>query len=100
MKKLSILILLTLFAFSNGSLWAEEAKEPAVGEKVSLLADTAEAKAAEVYSCPIHPEVRQDKEGKCPVCGMDLEKTEHVAEKNEDATQDGHEHDSNGQGIN
>jgi hypothetical protein len=25
------------------------------------------------YTCPMHPEVRQDKPGKCPKCGMALE---------------------------
>jgi hypothetical protein len=24
------------------------------------------------YTCPMHPEVVQDKPGKCPKCGMDL----------------------------
>jgi transcription initiation factor IIE alpha subunit len=24
------------------------------------------------YECPMHPEVRSDKPGKCPKCGMDL----------------------------
>ena len=28
---------------------------------------------AEVYTCPMHPEVRQDKPGVCPKCGMALE---------------------------
>ena len=29
------------------------------------------------YSCPMHPEVKSDKPGKCPKCGgMDLEKHE------------------------
>ena len=26
-----------------------------------------------IYTCPMHPEVRQDKPGTCPKCGMDLE---------------------------
>jgi len=26
----------------------------------------------EIYTCPMHPEVQQDKPGKCPKCGMDL----------------------------
>lgn len=30
-------------------------------------------KAAPVYSCPMHPEVRSDKPGRCPKCGMPLE---------------------------
>jgi len=30
-----------------------------------------------VYTCPMHPDVKSDKPGKCPKCGdMDLEKTE------------------------
>jgi len=29
---------------------------------------------AEKYTCPMHPEVISDKPGKCPKCGMDLEK--------------------------
>ncbi|MEO7463421.1 MAG: heavy metal-binding domain-containing protein [Ferruginibacter sp.] len=24
------------------------------------------------YSCPMHPEVKSDKPGKCPKCGMEL----------------------------
>jgi len=73
MKKLLILILLSAFVFNSGSLWAEGDKNPAGGDEVSLAADASEAKNAKVYSCPMHPEVRQDKEGKCPVCGMNLE---------------------------
>ncbi len=30
--------------------------------------------AAEEYTCPMHPQVIQDKPGNCPVCGMDLVK--------------------------
>lgn len=30
--------------------------------------------ATGTYSCPMHPNVVQDKPGKCPVCGMDLVK--------------------------
>lgn len=28
---------------------------------------------AAVYSCPMHPEIKSDKPGKCSKCGMDLE---------------------------
>lgn len=27
-----------------------------------------------IYTCPMHPEIRQDHPGHCPICGMDLER--------------------------
>jgi len=30
--------------------------------------------AMETYTCPMHPEVKSDKPGKCPKCGMELVK--------------------------
>lgn len=34
---------------------------------------TAEAKpGATMYTCSMHPQIRQDHPGKCPICGMDL----------------------------
>jgi hypothetical protein len=36
-----------------------------------------EAKAEKAtYTCPMHPTVSSEKPGKCPKCGMNLEKTE------------------------
>jgi len=32
--------------------------------------------AVTIYTCPMHPEVRQGRPGKCPGCGMDLIKSE------------------------
>ena len=31
------------------------------------------ATAGTVYTCPMHPEIRQDHPGNCPKCGMALE---------------------------
>ena len=39
------------------------------------LADTAPDESAVSYTCPMHPEVRATAPGKCPKCGMNLEKT-------------------------
>ncbi len=33
----------------------------------------AESQADTVYTCPMHPEIRQDHPGNCPICGMTLE---------------------------
>jgi len=36
------------------------------------------------YTCPMHPEVIQDKPGKCPKCGMEL--VEKKADQKMDST--------------
>ena len=40
---------------------------------VSAPAPAKATPAATVYTCPMHPEVKSDKPGKCPKCGMTLE---------------------------
>lgn len=34
--------------------------------------DTAGEVEAQLYTCPMHPEILQDEPGSCPICGMDL----------------------------
>jgi len=46
----------------------------------------ADAVSSGVYVCPMHPEVRQDHPGDCPICGMPLE-PEMVSAGAEDATE-------------
>lgn len=43
-------------------------------------------KAAEVYSCSMHPNVRSDKPGNCPICGMPLTKIAGSEAKHEERT--------------
>lgn len=47
-------------------------KEKFVKDPAKYAGKTADAQ--DVYTCPMHPEVRSDKPGKCPKCGMNLEK--------------------------
>src|SRR3984893_1709854 len=47
-----------------------KASQPIVIRHESRPAGTS---AAQTYTCPMHPEVRQDKPGSCPKCGMALE---------------------------
>jgi Cu+-exporting ATPase len=42
--------------------------------------------AKTIYTCPMHPEIEQDKPGNCPICGMALEpKTISAASPEDDA---------------
>jgi len=45
------------------------------GEQVAAASTAApkDASAGTIYTCPMHPEVRQDHPGNCPKCGMTLE---------------------------
>jgi len=53
---------LTAAMLGSGSLLVTGCKEqPAQGSE-----------QAKQYTCPMHPEVVQDKPGKCPKCGMTL----------------------------
>lgn len=55
---------------------AAELREPACCGGVSKDppgAADANAPAGTIYTCPMHPEIRQDRPGNCPKCGMSLE---------------------------
>lgn len=62
------------------------------GSLSPLHAQTKQTKSQATYSCPMHPDVKSKKKGRCPKCGMDLRlvKNEEKAEpeapaKNDDA---------------
>ncbi|MGC8213161.1 copper-transporting P-type ATPase [Ralstonia pseudosolanacearum] len=42
-------------------------------DKGGAASAPAESQAGTVYTCPMHPEIRQDHPGNCPICGMTLE---------------------------
>ncbi|CAN5615539.1 hypothetical protein BH10BAC5_BH10BAC5_02230 [soil metagenome] len=42
-------------------------------DNISAMGSASDSTISKVYTCPMHPEVMQDKPGTCPKCGMDLE---------------------------
>ncbi|MBN2326837.1 MAG: efflux RND transporter periplasmic adaptor subunit [Candidatus Omnitrophica bacterium] len=47
-----------------------------------------------IYTCSMHPQIKQDEPGKCPICGMEL--VEQKVERIENAAEhEQHEHDAN-----
>lgn len=49
-----------------------DCKEKFVKDPAKYIGKTVDMK--DVYTCPMHPDVQSDKPGKCPKCGMNLEK--------------------------
>ncbi len=61
----------TKFSANPSQYPAAAAGAPAPAPMTSLAPEP--AVAGSVYTCPMHPEVRQDRPGDCPKCGMALE---------------------------
>src|ERR1041384_6089765 len=73
MKKIIVLLVLLAVVASGNSVFAQSAaKEKSTGQKESVY-----------YTCPMHPEVKSDKPGKCPTCGMALVKSSEAAGKHQ-----------------
>lgn len=51
--------------------------------KPKETAPAVQAGAEVIYTCPMHPEVRQPKPGSCPICGMALEPVTVTADSGE-----------------
>lgn len=65
--KLSIFVLFTVMVLSACN--NQEDKKGTSTHEHSLTQE---------YTCPMHPQIVQDKPGSCPICGMDLVPKQHV----------------------
>ncbi|HKO60623.1 MAG TPA: heavy metal-binding domain-containing protein, partial [Pyrinomonadaceae bacterium] len=59
----------------NPEQFLNKPKERTITQPVGIRRETKPPAVlpAQAYTCPMHPEVRQDKPGSCPKCGMALE---------------------------
>lgn len=68
MKKYIIYIAILLTGLALGWLiFGNSSKDSTVSEK-----NPSESKTEEIWTCSMHPQIRQPEAGDCPICGMDL----------------------------
>ncbi len=60
-------VLLGAFAFGGS-----DAEEAANSDPLARDSNAESAAKAQVWTCAMHPQIRQDEPGSCPICGMDL----------------------------
>jgi len=66
--KLVLVLVLVAFAFALGYLLRGGTSQTAGSKAV----EQPEEAKVQVWTCSMHPQIRQPKPGKCPICGMDL----------------------------
>lgn len=55
----------------------KDATSRAINDRLAGIPEaTEEPSAGFTYTCPMHPQVHQEKPGTCPICGMNLVKKE------------------------
>lgn len=65
-RKAVISVLFLATGVLIGWLLFGQSPDPTVGTEVEKKKET------EIWTCSMHPQIRQDHPGKCPICGMDL----------------------------
>ena len=68
----------TAYHFCSAGCQTKFAADPA--KYLAPKAAPAPAKPGAIYTCPMHPEIRQEGQGTCPICGMALEPVAVTAE--------------------
>ncbi|TAL31854.1 MAG: efflux RND transporter periplasmic adaptor subunit [Alphaproteobacteria bacterium] len=70
MKRVLLGIVILIIALATGYFIGQDGKRPVNTSGNPVLAG--KPAAQQVYTCSMHPQVRSDKPGKCPICGMPL----------------------------
>ncbi|MBC9175970.1 heavy metal translocating P-type ATPase [Pseudoroseomonas ludipueritiae] len=70
----------TAFHFCSAGCKSKFEADPGKYLKAEKVAAPTAAEKAAIYTCPMHPEIRQQGPGSCPICGMALEPLEITAE--------------------
>jgi Heavy metal binding domain len=71
----ALLLSASLTAFATAQSQTHEHSKMDMKSDTLVVKDTTQVIAKDRYTCPMHPEVISDKPGKCPKCGMKLQKS-------------------------
>lgn len=77
-------------AQKHESNWADEAASNTVYEATDSTSSYAPAPGE--WVCPMHPNVKQSEPGKCPICGMYLERSDKSSRTGSSSSESGHSH--------
>lgn len=75
-KKTLIVLTAVVIAGAGGGWWYAQSTAPHQHQLVKMTDEQGKV----YYTCPMHPQVRQDHPGNCPICGMKLVKREDKPE--------------------
>ncbi|MBT8467838.1 MAG: efflux RND transporter periplasmic adaptor subunit [Deltaproteobacteria bacterium] len=72
-RRYALLAALLLLSFAIGvGVGGEDSAPPETTESDPAAAEHEHGAQATVWTCSMHPQIRMDEPGQCPICGMDL----------------------------
>lgn len=78
--------ILLLIGFSIAWSMKSPASKPDLAKSVAPHAD--HSKINQIWTCAMHPQIRRNASGKCPICGMELYKSDEIVEDLDDILTD------------
>ena len=69
---LAVLVAALVVGFAVGKLTNQHAAQSTNQQVAESAHDHAGESAKQLWTCAMHPQIRMDKPGKCPICGMEL----------------------------
>jgi hypothetical protein len=79
---------LILAGIAGAVILAKRERTPV--QEPEVMGPGAAKSSAQIYTCPMHPEIRQQEPGKCPICGMGLVPAEGTSGSGGQSPQGGH----------
>ena len=76
MNTKNLLAVFVIAILGLSSMNAQEMDHSKMKKDTTKMMDHSKMEMKEMYTCPMHSEVKTDKPGDCPKCGMELKKME------------------------